>query len=150
MNKIISSILTTFTQTSEIKVFQDLERQSAAFVKHKACGIRPDFQLFKTQADKQDKPVFVFELKKQKVYGNQAYNKTLNEHLPQLFKQLRHLSIEHNVPVMYGTLCNYQEWYFVRFNLKSEIETQYCSQKSTVIQSRSPMYEVSSPIKLCD
>ena len=48
--------------------------------------------------------------------------------MPQLLQQLRHLSLEYNVPELYGTLTNYQEWYFVKYNQKSELEDQYKQQ----------------------
>jgi len=82
INKIISSLLFTFTATSDIKLTKDLEKQSQAFRKSFNQGIRPDFELHKKLANGAYKPVFVFEIKKQKQAKNPNYHTHLYEHLP--------------------------------------------------------------------
>ena len=42
-----------------------------------------------------------------------------------MLKELRNISFEFNVPVVYGAITNYKDFQFVKFNQKAEIQTQY-------------------------
>ena len=65
------------------------------------------------------------ECQKWKQKNERAREICLEDRLWKLYSHLRHLSFEYNVPVIHGALTNFQDWYFVKFNQKAEIELQY-------------------------